>query len=148
MIAVNAAAKEVKAFALFSQHPGRFVEPAYRWVQYQFERFGPDFTVHGCKFLPDMPHVDHWWESARGGGSSAWGARKVAGLMGFDPVILCGAPLEPMPYVNYGIPHLMADKNVHEDFHKAIEADVQWHEGVFSMSGWTRTVFGAPPSSL
>jgi hypothetical protein len=142
VIAVNAAAKEVKAVALFSQHPERF--KSFRWIERQAARFGAGFTVHGCKARPAMPWVDHWWEDARGGGSSAWGARKLAWLMGFDPVILCGAPLEPMAYVNHGIPQLMGDARTHEDFHRAIEAEPEWHEGVFSMSGWTREKFGEP----
>jgi hypothetical protein len=142
VIAVNAAAKEVKAIALFSQHPERL--KTFRWIELQRERFGSGFTVHGCKKRDDCPHVEFWWEDARGGGSSAWGARKLAWLMGFDSVVLCGCPLDPMPYVNYGIPQLMADPQVHEDFHRAIEADVEWHEGVFSMSGWTRERFGEP----
>jgi len=141
VIAVNGASREIEAFALFSQHPERFV--SHRWIEWQRKRHEA-FTVHGCKFRPDMPWVDHWWEDARGGGSSAWGARKVAGLMGFDPVILCGAPLLPGNYAGHRPGVLMTDDRVVSTYRAQIEKDADWHIGCYSMSGWTRDQFGEP----
>lgn len=144
VIAVNAAAKEVKAVALFSQHPERFMARSFEWAKYQKVRFGQDFTVHSRGEPQDMPWVDHWWLDCMGGGSSAWGARKLAWLIGFDPVVLCGCPLEPMPYVNYGLPVLMSEQRIHDEFRAHIESQPEWWEGVHSMSGWTREKFGEP----
>lgn len=141
VIAVNAAAREVRAIALFSFHPDRL--KSFRWIEHQ-AKFHQAFTVHG-RGLPqaDCLWVQHWWPDCGGGGSSAWGARKLAWLMGFDPVVLCGCPLTPGPYVGWRPGQLMARQNVHDDFYAQIEAEPEWHEGVYSMSGWTMEKFGA-----
>lgn len=139
VIAVNAAAREVKAIALMSLHPERF--KSFRWIEYQF-RFHDQFSVHGVKPRDGMPWVDHWWPDCAGGGSSAWCARKLAWLIGFDPVILCGCPLEPMPYVGYRPAQLMADMRMIEQYREQIRSQPEWREGAFSMSGWTREYLG------
>ena len=142
VMAVNDACKIVKAFALFSYHPQRFNEYPYLWKEKQ-RKFGDDFTVHGSKFIENMPFVDHWWEAARGGGTSSWGAMKVAKLMGFEKVIFCGCPLSPGNYFGYQPGKLMAQKKVIYRYRREIEADSKWHEGVYSMSGWTKEFFGS-----
>ncbi|MCH8099693.1 MAG: hypothetical protein IIB74_04570 [Proteobacteria bacterium] len=82
---------------------------------------------------------------AANGSGSAWGARKMAWLMGCDQVILCGCPLAPGPYVgNHNLGGFMADENVVEDLRAGIEAEPEWFDGAFSMSGWTETILGAP----
>lgn len=143
-IAVNGAAQHVKAVALYSKHPRRFVERGFDWIDRQQRRFGDGFTVHGSRFQPGMPWVDHWWEDARGGGGSAWGARKIASLMGFAPVILCGAPLVPGGYAGNPIAKVMRQEAVVENLRREIESDADWHEGVLSMSGWTAEFLGRP----
>lgn len=141
-IAVNGAAALVKAIALYSKHPERF--KSWGWIAAQFMRHD-GFTVHGSQAQDGMPWVDHWWPDARGGGGSAWGARKLAWLMGFDPVILCGCPLTPGNYAEHKPGVLMTQQTVIDRFRRQIEAEPQWHAGVTSMSGWTEEFFGAPP---
>jgi hypothetical protein len=148
VIAVNGAAAEVKAFALYSYHPERFIKLG--WLERQVRKFGPGFTVHATRGLRspnDTPcsHVDHWWPDATGSGGSAWGARKVAGMMGFSPVILVGCPLEAGPYVNgSAIGGLMHRADVADDMLRGIEGDTRWHAGCLSMSGRTRQILGGP----
>lgn len=143
IIAVNGASREVKAFALFSYHPIRFVEAPYSWIKKQ-KKFGNDFTVHGARYKKNMPWVDYWWQGARGHGGSAWGARKVAKLMGFDQVILCGCPLVPGNYASYRPGDLMTRQDVIDRYRIEIESDIEWHKGVKSMSGWTAQFLGYP----
>ncbi len=143
IIAINGAAREVKAFALFSYHPQRFVEAPYGWINRQ-KKFHNDFTVHGSRFAEGMPYVDHWWSGARGHGGSAWGARKLGALMGFDQVILCGCPLVPGNYAGFRPGDLMSHQDVVDRYLGEIEADVKWHKGVVSMSGATQNLLGAP----
>ncbi len=144
VIAVNGAAREVKAFALFSYHPQRFIERGFEWIRHQRRLFGPDFTVHGSKMLPNMPFVQYWWKGARGNGSSAWGARKLASLMGFNKVILCGCPMVAGDYAGYRLGGLMTQPDVTEQYAREIEADKEWHEDAFSMSGRTGEILGPP----
>ncbi len=141
VIAVNGAAREVKAIALFSFHPERMVLGGYDWLGWQKRLFGP-VTVHGSKFVPGCPWVQHWWEDARGGGSSAWGARKLAWLMGFDPVVLCGCPLVPGNYAGYRPGLIMARMETIEPYRLEIASDTEWHQGAVSMSGWTKEFLG------
>ena len=143
-IAVNGAAREVKAVALFSYHPERFIERGFEWARHQRRLFGDGFTIHGAKFVEGCPHVGHWWEDARGGGGSAWGARKVAWLMGFDPVILVGCPLVPGNYAGHRPGQIMTRPEVIEPYRLEIESDKDWHEGAYSMSGATRDILGEP----
>ena len=142
VIAVNDASLEVKAFALFSYHPQRFIERPFCWIEKQ-KKFGTDFTVHGSKFIENMPFVNHWWEGARGGGTSAWGAMKVAKLMGFEKVIFCGCPISPGNYTGYKLGKIMAQQKTIDRYRKEIEADKKWHDGCSSMSGWMRDFLGS-----
>lgn len=144
VIAVNGAGREVKAFALYSKHPDRFL--THRWADKQLFWFGDDFTLHaGRPRSLAEPHVDFWWPDAYGGGGSAWDARKVAAMMGFHLVILCGCPMIAGPYVGgHSIGGFMDRKDVVEGFRREIEADASWHEGVVSASGWTRHILGSP----
>lgn len=144
VIAVNGASREVKAVALFSFHPQRFVEKGCEWIRHQKRLFGPDFTVHASKYIENMPYVQHWWEDARGSGGSAWGARKLAWLMGFDSVILCGCPLLPGNYAGNKPGMIMAKEQYISPYRDQIAEDTVWHHGCFSMSGWTREFFGCP----
>lgn len=143
VIAVNGASREVKADFLFSYHPHRFIELGSEWIRHQRRLFGNSFTVHGAKFLPDMPWVDFWWNGARGGGGSAWGARKVADLLGFGPVILCGAPLVPMNYTGHRMGMNMTKPEIVAQYASEIASDTDWHEGAYSMSGKTKDILGA-----
>ena len=145
VMAVNGASREVRADFLFSFHPERMVERGCDWIRHQRRIFGDTFTVHGSKYLSGMPWVDFWWEKARGGGGSAWGARKVSGLMGFSPVILCGAPLVPMNYTGHRPGMLMTKAEVTDQYAAEIASDTDWHAGCYSMSGATRDILGCLP---
>lgn len=144
IMAVNGASREVRADFLFSYHPERFIERGSEWKRHQHRLFGNTFTVHGASFKPDMPWVDYWWDLARGGGGSAWGARKVAGLMGFSPVILCGAPLVPMNYTGHRPGMLMTKSEITDQYASEIASDTDWHEGAYSLSGKTMDILGCP----
>ena len=142
VIAVNGAAREVKAVVLFSAHPDRFMERGYEWIRHQKRLFGPDFTVHGATHKPDMPWVEHWWGPLPGGGGSAWGARKVAKLMGFSTVVLCGCPLSPGNYAGDRPGLIMTRPEIVGQYASEIASDTGWHEGCYSMSGATREILG------
>ena len=147
VIAINGAARDVKADFLYSGHPERF--ETHRWVHHQKRLFGDIFTVHsGYKNTPptDCPLVDFWWRGtgiARG--TSAWAARKMAAFMGFDLVLLCGCPLDPGPYVGHRLGHeLMLKESVIDKYRRIIASETEWHEGCLSLSGWTATFLGSP----
>ncbi len=146
IIAVNGASREVLAFALYSRHPERFVARGFEWIKWQF-KLHDEFTVHGCnkEKSGDLPYVDYWWIDSGGGGGSAWGARKLGWLMGFDLVILCGCPLEPGPYVGgHGLGGVMTRQEICATMFQEIQEDAGWHEGVSSMSGRTAELLGTP----
>ena len=143
VIAVNGAAREVKADFLFSCHPERFIERGSEWIRHQRRLFGNTFTVHGASFKPDMPWVDYWWQEARGGGGSAWGARKVAKLMGFDTVVLCGCPLLPGNYTGHRMGLNMTKPEIVSQYAAEIASDTDWHKGCYSMSGATKDILGS-----
>lgn len=136
IIAVNGASREVKAFALASQHPQNFT--GARWVHHQRRLFGDGFATHSHEL---HPNVDYQWDVRLGGGS-AWMARKIAGLMGFNTVVLVGCPLSPGNYANHRPGILMTKQNVVDELLRQIEADKDWHKGCYSMSGRTRDILG------
>ena len=135
VIAVNGASREMKAVALVSQHPERFMENG--WIRNQQRLFGDGFSVNAPLPAQDMPWVDRWWDVTLGGGS-AWVARKIASLMGYGLVVLCGAPLVPGNYTGHRPGQLMSRENIVADLRAGIERDTAWHAGCVSMSGWTR----------
>lgn len=140
IIAVNGASQHVKAFALYSQHPEFFEKKGWARKQRQFH---DDFTVN-APLIKSIGGDIKYWDIPLGGGS-AWGARKLAVLLGFTDVILCGCPLTPGPYVgNHYLGGLMADQKVVDDLFYFIEKDVKYHAGCTSMSGRTKELFCSP----
>lgn len=149
VIAVNGAAHSIKADMLFSQHP-LFLEA---WAASQ-RKFHDTFEVHTAgerhratklgNVVP-MPWVDYTWHGITAGGTSCWTARRMAAAMGFDRVVLCGAPLECGGYFGgrQMAKHWRQPATVNH-YRKQIEADTAFHAGAFSMSGWTRDLLGAP----
>jgi hypothetical protein len=120
------------------------------WIECYKSKWGHDVPTHSIPPSPDPiadhkshPLVDYWWRPARGMGSSSWSAMKVAKLMGYEEVILCGVPMEIVPYQN-GIPALTFNKHIPK-YRQYIESDTHWHDNVYSMSGWTRELLGPPP---
>lgn len=145
VIAVKDAARYVKAFALFGMHPAKM--PRMVTVQ---KRIHSDFTTHMSGRQKDWTKFgyshsfepDYWWEGCDIG-SSTWGARRMASFMGFDIVILCGMPMEVGGYP-HGPSMSFNDPSIIERYRREILSDVGFHEGVYSLSGWTREVFGCP----
>ena len=151
VIAVNGAAREVKAFALYSGHPDRFVMRGHEWIRHQHRLFGEDFSVHSASRDPKRkelyPWVDYWWAGTRvARGTSAWAARKLAHFMGFDLVVLCGCPLEPGNYTKNRPGQLMTRPALIQKYVRIIESDREWHQGCLSMSGMTARILGSPLS--
>ena len=144
VIAVNGASREVKAIALYSVHPQRFIEKGSEWLRHQRRLFGDGFTVHSSNKPKhgDLPYVQYWW-TIPGGGGSAWGARKVAKLMGFDTVVLCGCPLLPGNYTGHRMGLNMTKPEIVGQYASEIASDTDWHKGCYSMSGKTRDILGA-----
>ena len=134
IVAVNDASRLVKAFALVSQHPERF--ETLGWVRKQRRFFGDDFTTHSNSAPADVV----WDLPSRGG--SAWLARRIMGVLGFDPVVLCGCPMEPGHYSGYTINGLMHQPEVVDELFGQIERDAEWHHGCVSMSGRTKALLG------
>lgn len=143
VIAVNGAANEVQAFALFSLHPERFA----KWTIEQRQKFGAGFTTH-TGGQRDRRLADYVWPGASGAGTSAWAARKMAWMMGFDPVVLVGVPLEPGGYAHTSFSQFWHDAGRVQFYRDYIERDQEWHDGVYSMSGWTRSRFGEPRKGI
>jgi len=149
VIAVNDAARITPAFALCSMHPLGLEG----WAGEQRQRFGGIFTVHSVTgsthrttnlgHRPAMPWVDHWWTGVAHHGTSVWAARRLAAAMGFDRVILCGAPLTAGPYAHSSFPgRAWQDDGKIRHYRRMIEADTAFHPGARSMSGWTRELLG------
>lgn len=144
VLAVNGASREVKAIALYSCHPHRFVEKGSEWIRHQRRLFGDGFTVHSSNKPKhgDLPYVEYWW-TIPGGGGSAWGARKIAKIMGFTTVVLCGCPLLPMNYASDKLGMNMTKPEIVGQYASEIALDTDWHEGAYSMSGKTKDILGA-----
>lgn len=151
VIAVNGAARNVRASFLFTQHPRKFPT----WISHQKARFWDKFTTHaagkahtktnlGVK-IEDWPFVDYWWDGIATGGTSAWGARRLAAALGFEEVILCGVPLVPGGYAEGGFSKSNKSEETMWHYRSQIARDTDMHVGVSSMSGWTREFFGEPP---
>jgi hypothetical protein len=149
VIAVNGAAGVVKAQFLFSIH----FEKLPRWIALQTDRFGAGFSVHGvgseilakqAQRRRDGPFVNYWWPDARSAGTSAWGAAKLARVLGFEEIILCGVPLAEGTYSDGSLANDFMRPKILDHYRRAVLADTGWHAGVRSFSGWTREVFGEP----
>lgn len=144
VIAVNGAAKHIKAIALYSKHPERLIDR--RWLDAQRFHFGTNPSVHADIKSATRPScVEYWWSGLWGGGGSAWDARKLASEMGFSKVILCGCPLEVGPHIgSASFASFMHRDDVVKDLQIGLEKETEWHKGAYSMSGWTRKVLGEP----
>lgn len=151
IIAVNKACEFIRAFAIYSFHFER--NKLGEWAKIQRERFGEGFAVFGPGKKEwyehnkrNYPHVEYWAPTTASRGSSGWCAVKLAKLLGFDEVIMCGIPIQPGRYANGGQALYWQSKktNAVSQFRKAIEADAASHKGVVSLSGWTKDLLGAP----
>lgn len=149
IIACNKAAGFTKAFAIFSQHVGP--DKLGVWAKWQREKFGDDFEVHGPGWIQRLdayrqryPYIDYVWPQAKGTGTSPWAAAKMAKMMGFSEIILCGVSLERGGYADGTLARDFRSDAVLKIYRGYIKKDVDWHAGVKAMSGWPREFFGEP----
>jgi len=142
-------------------------EHASRMKKLHREIWGDEVYIHMPKKLikPEfMPYIDYVWTELAGvGGTSSWGAARLAKLLGYDEVILCGCPLESAKdgelyhdaeifeaanrvgaSRHRGEPY--ANENAIRGYQRFIESDIVLGHGagIKSMSGWTRKKLGAP----
>lgn len=145
-------------------HHGEYAEPI---KELHRKRWGDDVQIFAPKKLftdEQRRHIDREWHELAGvGGTSAWGAARMAKLLGASEVILCGCPIEPTepgkPYhhpmiyqatYQHGIRNQrgepFANPAAVRGYQRFIESDIQLGnaEGIYSMSGWTRKALGAP----
>lgn len=149
VIAVNGAASRVRAHHLFSLHPKDFIDRG--WIQKQESRFGSGFKVHGARLtnkddqewrVRENEYVDKWWPGVSTEGTSVWGGALLARAMHHDRILLCGAPMQPGPYVHGSRALAFLDDGILEQYRSAIAADTEMHKFTRSMSGWTREILG------
>lgn len=120
------------------------------WRALQERNFGKGhFIYHSWKPTAgtthaDYPEIDYWWPHSTNGGTSSWSAVKVAKFMGFDEIILCGVPLSPGDYADGKKAETFQSEAHVRNSREAIKMQTWAHENVFSMSGWTRELFGEP----
>lgn len=155
VIAVNDAARFVRAFALFSLHRRKLA--GWRADQIKFRGCDDGYlTTHSAGKrhrttnigVDTKDHdVDFAWPDAVSTGSSGWSAVKMAKLMGFSHIIMCGIPMSKGNYATGTKGRwnkAWKDQRVVDGYRQGIMKDVGWHDNVFSMSGYTREKFGYP----
>ena len=111
----------------------------------QTKRFGDDFTAHTGKasYNPEKhTYVNYYWKWSASKGSSGWSAAKMADMMGFDLMVLCGIPLNPGNYADGTLAMPMQNPKVIDIYREFILGDTKIHHKVKSMSGWTKELFG------
>lgn len=147
IIAVNHSAQVLKALAIFTQHPRKMV----KWAAIQQARFGEGFTTHAAGTAhvatklgrtPEISGIDYWWDGVACGGTSGWGARRLAHFMGFELVVLCGIPIEVGGYYDGAISKSNKHQATIRHYQEQIKKDTLMHDNVKSMSGWTKKFFG------
>jgi hypothetical protein len=142
-------------------------EHAERMKAIHRERWGDEVEIHMPKrkvVERFLPFIDKTWPQLLcTGGTSAWGAARIARLIGYEEVILCGCPLEAARHGDFyhdeeilevatgagasryrGEP--FANDHAVRSYQRFIESDavLGYAAGVKSMSGWTRKHLGAP----
>lgn len=146
---------------------------AEQFVEYRRKKFPSckPFRVHAnwarLHEAPkdEYPSVSDWWGGeVSSGATSAGKAIRIGKKMGFDKIVLCGCPLDSSGYFNptetdamqrayqrlgkcarVGLPKDAQNRSVvryRETFEKL--AETEWKGWVFSMSGLSRQLLGAP----
>lgn len=125
------------------------INPITYWVELRrinksIHGLTEDFLFHSHS---PGPKVDVVWDSHRlTGGTSAWGAAVYATLMGYDPIILVGVPLDNWGNF-YDAPYAPKDQT-HGVIQEQLRSVWQWgQDNIFkgkvkSMSGLTRDICG------
>lgn len=137
-------------------------DKAAKFLAYRREKFphAPLVPLHASwREGMAMPAcVTHRWAHAAQGGTSAWKAVRIGRAMGYREFILCGCPLEACGYFNpletqrFAQPDdgarigLDPDRAMYHVYRRqmAEHAASEQGRGVYSMSGYTRELFGAP----
>lgn len=142
-------------------------EHAERMKKLHRQCWGDEVEIHMPKKKihdEQKQFVDRMWDELAGtGGTSAWGAARIARLLGYEEIILCGCPLEVAKHGDYyhdqeifkaavkagarrdrGEP--FANDNAIRGYQRFIESDLALGRGagIRSMSGWTMKKLGAP----
>lgn len=118
------------------------------WKAEAEKKWGKKIELHAGKPLgPGWPkghkHIDYWWPKLQGGGgSSTWVASKIALNIGFEEIIICGAPLEPGPYFDGSFGWQDRTIKNMEMFREPWRRDKFMHPYVKGMSGFARELFG------
>lgn len=101
----------------------------------------------------DPKGVTHIWENVATGGTSAWKAVRIARGMGYDEMILCGCPLDDSGYApgeSDGIKHScdrigLGEGRMYHNYRHTFSVRAKTEgAGVYSMSGFSRELLGAP----
>jgi hypothetical protein len=107
-----------------------------------------------------FPCVTDWWGPEMSSGATSAGKAALIGLkMGFDPIILCGCPMDGSGYSideatvpqdkscqRVGDPNVQNRRTIMGYREKYVSlARTVFKDKVFSMSGFTRLHSGAPP---
>lgn len=112
------------------------------------------------------PSVTDWWGAdVSSGATSAGKAIRIGLKLGYSPIVLCGCPMNGGGYFNesetarFDLPKFGKCRRVgfdKEQSHRTIVryretfkklAETEWKGKVFSMSGYTRELLGAPACS-
>lgn len=145
---------------------------AAQFVRYRHEKFPhcKPFRVHaGWVRLEEAPRAEYpmvtdWWSGVSSGATSAGKAVNIARKMRFDKVVLCGCPLDSSGYFNPSETLKMqreywnhgksarvgleqdADNRTVVRYREKFKllAETVWQGRVFSMSGYSRQLLGAP----
>lgn len=108
------------------------------------------------------PSVTDWWGAEYSSGATSAGKAVLIGLaMGYDAIVLCGAPMDGSGYFpgesedglqirhekacqRVGDPTVQNRRTIMRYRERFKELAPQWRGRVFSMSGFTRDCLGAP----
>lgn len=123
---------------------------------------GPSYRMHATLSYPaqkqENPDVTDWWSQEYvTGATSAGKAARIGLALGYDRVILCGCPMDAEAGYWEGeavVPHDCARFNTagnprrvitrYRDKMAALAKQEPFKSRVFSMSGFSRQVLGAP----
>jgi len=131
-------------------------EKAPFFIEARNRRFpnAPPVFIHASRRGGTDPKgVTHIWENVSTGGTSAWKAVRIGKGMGFDELILCGCPLDDSGYASgesNGIPHACAriglgEGRMYDNYRATFKKRAKLEgQGVYSMSGYSRELLGAP----
>ncbi|HEX6007549.1 MAG TPA: hypothetical protein VFY80_06275 [Burkholderiales bacterium] len=121
----------------------------------QFPNAPPPTSLHASRRGgTDPAGVTHIWENVSTGGTSAWKAVRIGKAMGYEELILCGCPINDSGYFfgkqRTGIT-VACDRigdgegRMYHNYRTTFAVRAKGEgQGVFSMSGYSRELLGAP----